>query len=119
MNKKEFYNKEAEFRAKEMLIKVEKAELHVEQKKSELDAHINALRNRYKEYTEALKKLYACTGDEWEAEKEDFEKKYNGDSVVEELNEAAKEFTEKTKKFLTNLGDRVSDFYFKNIDKKK
>ena len=114
---KKFYLKEAEIRAKEMMTKIDKAELNAEQKKAELDKYVNALKNKHNEYLTSLENLKNTDDNNWKAETEKFETKYGGDSVVDEITEVAKEITETTKGFLTNFGDKVSSFYHKNMEK--
>ena len=119
MDSKELFYKESDVIAKEMLLKVDKAELEAEKKKQELDEYVKLLRNTQNEYVAALTKLKEVPEGEWEAAKAKFELEFKEESVLEEINEVAKEITEKTKSFLTDLGGKVSGFYHKNMEKMK
>ncbi len=119
MENKNLFYKEADVIAKELHVKVEKAEVQAEKKKQELDKYVELLKKKHEEYITALAKLKETPEGEWEAAKTKFELEYKEESVLDEINEVAKEITEKTKSFLTDLGGKVSGFYHKNMDKMK
>ncbi len=117
MENKDLFYKEAELIAKEMLIKVDKADILAQKKKQELDEFVTLLKKSHEDYVAALNKLKETPEGEWEAAKAKFELEYKEESVLDEINEVAKEITEKTKGFLTDLGSKVSGFYHKNMEK--
>ena len=118
MEKKEFFIKDAEIISKELVTKIEKAELHAEKKKGEIDEAIKALKEKKVNFDADLEKLKTAPDDKFEDDMNEFKKKYSTESIVDELDEKFTQFAEKTKSFFSDLGDKVSGFYHKQMDKK-
>ncbi len=118
MDKKEFFLKDASIISKELETKIEKSELHAVKKKAEIDEAIKSLKQKKVNFDIDLEKLKAVPDDKFEDEMNEFKKKYSTESIVEELDQKFNEFAEKTKTFFSDLGDKVSGFYHKQMDKK-
>ncbi len=118
MDKKEFFLKDAGIISKELETKIEKSELHAVKKKAEIDEAIENLKQKKVDFDADLEKLKTVPDDKFEDEMNDFKKKYSTESIVDELDQKFNEFADKTKTFFGDLGDKVSDFYHKQMDKK-
>ncbi len=117
MEKKEFFLKEADIISKEFVTKIEKAELQAQKRKQEIDEDIAELKSKKVSFDADLEALKLVPDDKFEAEMNAFKKKHNTDSIIDELDEKLTEFAEKTKSFFTGLGNKVSDFYNKQMKK--
>jgi hypothetical protein len=117
MEKKEFFLKDMDIISKELTTKIEKAELQAVKRKQEIDEDIAELKNEKAGFDADLEVLKTVTEDKFEAEMIAFKKKHNTDSIIDELDEKLTEFAEKTKSFFTGLGNKVSDFYNKQVNK--
>ncbi len=117
MEKKEFFLKDMDIISKELTTKIEKAELQAVKRKQEIDEDIAELKNKKAGFDADLEVLKTVTEDKFEAEMIAFKKKHNTDSIIDELDEKLTEFAEKTKSFFTGLGNKVSDFYNKQVNK--
>ena len=117
MDKKEFFLKDADIISKEFATKIEKAELHAEKKKSEIDEQIEKLKKKKIEFDADLEKLKLADEDKFEADFTEFKKKYNTDRFVDDLDEKFTEFAGKAKGFFNDMGDKVSGFYNKQKEK--
>ena len=117
MDKKEFFLKDANIISKELETKIEKAELHAEKKKEEIDEEIEKLKQKKVDFDADLEKLKTVPDDKFEEESNAFKKKYNTDRFVDELDEKFTEFANKTKSFFNDMGDKVSGFYSKQKGK--
>jgi hypothetical protein len=117
MEKKDFFLKEADIISKEFVTKIEKAELQAQKRKQEIDEDIAELKNKKVSFDADLEALKLVPDDKFEAEMNTFKKKHNTDSIIDELDEKLTEFAEKTKSFFTGLGNKVSDFYNKQMKK--
>ena len=118
MDTKDFFIKDAVIFSKELETKIEKAELQSEKKKVEMDDAIKALKEKKLNFDADLEKLKTVEDDKFEEEMNEFKKKYNTESIIDELDEKFTQFAEKTKSFFGDLGDKVSGFYHKQMDKK-
>ncbi len=118
MEEKDFFLKEAGIISKELENKIEKSKLYAEKKRKELEAEIKAMEEKKVKFDEDLAKLKDVPDDKFEAEMKAFKEKYQTDSIIDTLDKKFTEFAEKTKSFLSNVGDKVSDFYHKQVDKK-
>lgn len=118
MDNKEFFFKDAEIISKELGTKIDKSELQAEKKKQEMAEAIKKLKEKKEDFDADLEKLKAVPDDKLEEEIETFKKKYSTDSIIDELDEKFTQFAEKTKSFFSDLGDKVSNFYHKQMDKK-
>ncbi len=118
MEQKEFFIKEAGIISKELETKIEKSKLYAEKKRKELDAEIKAMEEKKKNFDTDLEKLKEVSDDKFESEMNAFKEKYQTDSIIDTLDKKFTEFAEKTKGFLSSMGDKVSDFYHKQVDKK-
>ena len=118
MDKKEFFLKDAGIISKELETKIEKAELHAEKKKEEIDEAIEGLKQKKVDFDADLEKLKTVPEDKFEDEMNAFKKKFKTESIVDELDEKFNEFADKTKSFFTDMGNKVSGFYNKQMEKK-
>mgnify|MGYP001549439687 CR=1 FL=1 len=118
MDNKEFFLKDADIISKELATKIEKSELQAEKKKKEMDEAIAKLKEKKVNFDADLEKLKTVADDKFEEEMEAFKKKYSTESIIDELDEKFTQFAEKTKSFFSDLGDKVSGFYHKQMDKK-
>ena len=82
MEKKEFFIKDAEIISKELVTKIEKAELHAEKKKGEIDEAIKALKEKKVNFDADLEKLKTVADDKFEEEMNAFKKAYSTESIV-------------------------------------
>lgn len=117
MDKKDFFFKDAAIISKELETKIEKAELHAERKKEEIDEQIELMKQNKAKFDADLEKLKNVSDADFEKEYDAFKKKYNTEKLVDELDAKFTEFAEKTKGFLNDLGDKVSEFYYKQKEK--
>ncbi|MCD4795354.1 MAG: hypothetical protein K8R54_19130 [Bacteroidales bacterium] len=118
MDKKEFFLKDAGIISKELETKIEKSELHAVKKKEEIDEAIENLKQKKVDFDIDLEKLKTVPDDKFEVEMNEFKKKYNTESIVEELDQKFTEFADKTKTFFSDMGNKVSGFYHKQMEKK-
>jgi len=118
MENKEFLLKEIDIIAKELATKIEKAELQAQKRKQEIDEDIAELKKEKLSFDTDLEALKLVPEDKFQAEMTTFKKKHNTDSIIDELDEKLTEFAEKTKSFFTGIGNKVSDFYNKQVNKK-
>ncbi|NPA67649.1 MAG: hypothetical protein GXO50_03470 [Chlorobi bacterium] len=118
MEDKELFFKEAQIISKELENKIEKAKLYAEKKRKELEAEIKAMEEKKASFDSELEKLKEIPDDKFEAEMKAFKEKYKTDTIIDTLDQKFTEFAEKTKSFLSDLGNKVSDFYHKQVDKK-
>ncbi len=118
MEDKQFFFKEAEIISKELENKIEKSKLYAEKKRKELEAEIKAMEEKKANFDSDLEKLKNVEDDKFEIEMKAFKDKYKTDSIIDTLDQKFTELAEKTKGFLTELGDKVSDFYHKQVTKK-
>ncbi len=118
MEEKDFFLKEADIISKELENKIEKSKLYAEKKRKELEAEIKAMEEKKANFDSDLEKLKAVEDDKFESEMNAFKEKYKTDSIIDTLDQKFTEFAEKTKGFLTDLGDKVSDFYHKQVGNK-
>ncbi len=117
MDNKQFFLKDAEIISKDLENKIAKAELHAERKKQEIDEQIKKMKKRKVDFDADLEKLKTVSEEKFDAESENFKKKYNTENIVDELDEKFTEFADKTKVFFNDLGDKVSGFYNKQKEK--
>lgn len=118
MDKKEFFLKDAGIISKELETKIEKSELHAVKKKEEIDEAVENLKQKKVDFDIDLEKLKIVPDDKFEVEMNEFKKKYNTESIVEELDQKFTEFADKTKTFFSDMGNKVSGFYHKQMEKK-
>jgi len=118
MEEKDFFLKEAGIISKELENKIEKSKLYAEKKRKELEAEIKTMEEKKISFDKDLAKLKDVPDDKFEAEMKAFKEKYQTDSIIDTLDQKFTEFAEKTKGFLNDLGNKVSDFYHKQVDKK-
>ena len=118
MEEKDFFLKEAAIISKELENKIEKSKLYAEKKQKELEAEIKLMEEKKVNFDKDLESLKGVSDDKFEAEMNTFKEKYQTDSIIDTLDKKFTEFAEKTKGFLSNMGDKVSDFYHKQVDKK-
>ena len=118
MDKKEFFLKDAGIISKELETKIEKAELHAVKKKEEIDDAIEGLKQKKVDFDVDLEKLKSVPDDKFEDEMIAFKKKFKTDSIVDDLDEKFNEFADKTKTFFNDMGNKVSGFYHKQMEKK-
>ncbi len=117
MENKEFFLKDADIISKEFATKIEKAELHAEKKKSEIDEQIEKLKIKKVEFDADLEKLKVSADESFDADLIEFKKKYNTDRFIDDLDEKFTEFAGKAKGFFSDMGDKASGFYNKQKDK--
>ncbi|NOZ36336.1 MAG: hypothetical protein GXO80_13690 [Chlorobi bacterium] len=118
MEPKEFFIKEAGIISKELETKIEKSKLYAEKRRKELEAEIKKMEEKKVNFDADLEKLKEVSDDKFESEMNAFKEKYQTDNIIDTLDKKFTEFAEKTKGFLSNMGDKVSDFYHKQVDKK-
>ncbi|MCF6183912.1 MAG: hypothetical protein L3J56_04650 [Bacteroidales bacterium] len=118
MEQKDFFIKEAGIISKELETKIEKSKLYAEKKRKELEAEIKKMEEKKVNFNADLEKLKEVQDDKFESEMNAFKEKYQTDNIIDTLDKKFTEFAEKTKGFLSNMGDKVSDFYHKQVDKK-
>ncbi len=118
MEEKDFFLKEAGIISKELENKIEKSKLYAEKKHNELLAEIKQMEEKKANFDKDLEALKTVGDDKFETEMNAFKEKYQTDSIIDTLDKKFTEFAEKTKGFLSNLGDKVSDFYHKQTEKK-
>ncbi len=118
MEQKDFFIKEAGIISKELETKIEKSKLYAEKKRKELEAEIKKMEEKKVNFNADLEKLKEVPDDKFESEMNAFKEKYQTDNIIDTLDKKFTEFAEKTKGFLSNMGDKVSDFYHKQVDKK-
>jgi hypothetical protein len=117
MEKKEFFLKDTAIISKELTTKIEKAELQAEKRKQEIDEDIAELKKEKLSFDADFEALKLVADDKFEAEMNAFKKKHNTENLLDELDEKMNEFAQKTKTFFTGLGNKVSDFYNKQVKK--
>ncbi len=118
MEERDFFLKEADIISKELEAKIEKSKLYAEKKRKELEDEIKQMEEKKKSFDKDLEKLREVPDDKFETEMNAFKEKYQTDSIIDTLDKKFTEFAEKTKGFLSKVGDKVSDFYHKQVDKK-
>jgi len=118
MEEKDFFLKEAGIISKELETKIEKSKLYAEKRQKEFQAEIKLMEEKKVNFDNDLIKLKDVPDDKFEAEMNVFKEKYQTDSIIDTLDKKFTEFAEKTKGFLSNMGDKVSDFYHKQVEKK-
>ena len=118
MEGKDFFLKEAAIISKELETKIEKSKLYAEKKHKELEAEIKLMEGKKLNFDKDLDQLKDVADDKFEEEMNRFKEKYQTDSIIDTLDKKFTEFAEKTKGFLNDMGNKVSDFYHKQIDKK-
>jgi hypothetical protein len=118
MEEKDFFLKEAAIISKELENKIEKSKLYAEKKQKEFEAEIKLMEEKKVNFDKDLSSLKEVPDDKFEAEMSAFKEKYQTDSIIDTLDKKFTEFAEKTKGFLSSVGDKVSDFYHKQVDKK-
>lgn len=118
MEEKDFFLKEAAIISKELENKIEKSKLYAEKKHKELEAEIKLMEEKKVNFDKDLNLLKDVSDDKFEGKMNTFKEKYQTDSIIDTLDKKFTEFAEKTKGFLNNMGDKVSDFYHKQVDKK-
>ncbi len=118
MENKEFFLKKAAIISKEMANNIEKAKLYAEKKQKEMEAEIKAQEAKKANFDKDLEALHAVAEDKFEAEMKAFKEKYQTDTIIDNLDKKFTDLAEKTKGFFNNVGDKVSDFYNKQKNKK-
>ena len=119
MSIKDDFLKEADLKMREMDLKIEKTELEAEKQKRKIDERVAEMKTLKSDYQADLENLKSVPEDKWEDEQKNFQEKYHEEDIMEEVAEKAKEYSEKTKKFLKGFGNKVSNFYHKNVDEIK
>ncbi len=118
MENKEFFFKKAAIISKEMANNIEKAKLYAEKKQKEMEVEIKAQEAKKANFDKDLEALHAVAEDKFEAEMKAFKEKYQTDTIIDNLDKKFTDLAEKTKGFFNNVGDKVSDFYNKQKNKK-